>query len=255
MGFSGFSGMKQKASFLRLEWLAGVWRLLERREKQRSDLLKYMIDRLRAYFRNEIAHLPPMGLTFRRVIRNGGPIFLWWSVPAFLFVVLSSIFHENLPSQYFEAAISEGIGPHFWNVIGTMGLFLFGLLLLFPRSKILATGAHQALISTFVTGGLAWGLMFGGFASDLHRISTTIETWRVWVTSIGGLLLSLQVVFLNLALWYLGNLAKPSIGRNGFLHGVGQVGLPLRLFGLLLFSVIPMVLLIFGSNSVEACFE
>ncbi|WP_200182646.1 hypothetical protein [Ectothiorhodospira mobilis] len=164
-------------------------------------------------------------------------------MPSFVIVWLVDRYRENLPSSYLEAAISEGIGPHLWNVIGTLALFLVGLALLFPRSKFIAKSAHQVLINTYAIGGLSFGLLFGQLATALVSASANVEAWKTWLMGVGSAFLAIQVLLLNFSLWYLGHLMASREQDDGFLHRVEQVDLPLRVVAFALFSALPVALL------------
>ena len=69
---------------------------------------------LSAYLRKDIDALDFDVSYLKTAIRSGIGMFLWWSVPAGLFVYGAREFKEYLPHAYFEAAISEGIGPRLW---------------------------------------------------------------------------------------------------------------------------------------------
>ena len=165
-----------------------------------------------------------------------------WAI-AFSFVLAVDRFHEHVPSVYLQAAISEGIGPHLWNVIGTLGLVLFGLALLFPRVHFIARSAHQVLINTFAIGGLSFGLLFGQLATALVSATANIATWKAWLIGAGGLFLAIQVLALNFSLWYFSQLMASREEADHFLHQVERVALRLRVAAFLVISVTPLVLL------------
>jgi hypothetical protein len=101
------------------------------------------------------------------------------------------------------AAISEGIGPHLWNVVGTLGLVLVGFFLLFPRSQFIARSAHQVLINTYAIGGLSFGLLFGQLSTALASAAANVALWKAWLMGAGGVFLAFQALALNFSLWYL----------------------------------------------------
>jgi len=199
---------------------------------------------LSAYLRKDIDVLDFDVSYLKTAIRSGIGIFLWWSVPAGLFVYGAREFKEYLPHAYFEAAISEGIGPRLWNVLGSLGLVLFGLLLLFPRSKFLGKSAHHVLSNTFAIGGLTFGLAMGRLIFGLANESINMEAWRLWLAGAGTFVLVVQVIFLKFSLWVMGCLAKPDQnGERTLLWNVQKVRLPLRFVVFSILAAVPTVAL------------
>ncbi|WP_300491811.1 hypothetical protein [Methylobacter sp.] len=62
-------------------------------------------------------------------------IFLAWALPAVIAVTFTRWRSRFTSVEYFDTAISEGIGPHLWNVFGSIGVILFSLFILAPRVK------------------------------------------------------------------------------------------------------------------------
>ena len=195
------------------------------------------------YIAAQLQQFNSANLWSRRSALEGMRILLGWAVPSFSFVLAVDRFHEHVPSVYLQAAISEGIGPHLWNVIGTLGLVLFGLALLFPRVHFIARSAHQVLINTFAIGGLSFGLLFGQLATALVSATANIATWKAWLIGAGGLFLAIQVLALNFSLWYFSQLMASREEADHFLHQVERVALRLRVAAFLVISVTPLVLL------------
>lgn len=168
-------------------------------------------------------------------------IFLAWALPAFLFVLSVDAFFPEV--NFYQAAISEGVGPNLWNAIGSFGLFSFGISVMFPKSHTCALVARHILVNTYAIGCLTFGLLVGQWCV---LPSTEWFAWWQWglfgVTS--GFLL--VVVFLyNLAVWYLSFLVQEESGRkSGFLgkmehvHWVWRtvIGLFIALLTTLLFT-------------------
>lgn len=123
--------------------------------------MRGVMHRLREYLRAQLQQFDRTALWSSHIAKEGALIVFWWAAPAFLIVWFVARYREYVPSAYFEAAISEGIGPHLWNVVGTLGLLLVGLALLFPGSRFIARSAYQVLINTYAIGGLSFGLLFG----------------------------------------------------------------------------------------------
>ncbi|TAK89404.1 MAG: hypothetical protein EPO09_17385 [Aquabacterium sp.] len=198
---------------------------------------------IKEYLRQQLSHFDSTALWSPVIIRDAARVLGYWAVPSFLTVIAVATFKEHVPSKYLEAAIGEGIGPHLWNVIGTLALILVGLNILMPGSKRLANAAYQVLTNTYAIGGLTLGLLCGQMAVGLAALPKSIELWRVWLLGTGGAFLVFQAMTLNFSLWYLGHLMDPQQPTNGFLQRVQAVDLRLRVVAFALFSVLPIALL------------
>lgn len=170
---------------------------------------------------------------------EGLRVAFWWVSPATLAVLFIAQFRNQLPASYLEAAISDGIGPHIWNVVGMLGLALFGLAVLFPRVKFIATGAYQILINTYGMGGLAIGLLIGKILAQLPPSLSKLELWDAWFAGTGITLLILELFVLNFSLWCFASLMRSTKENGGFLHHVENIDLRLRLFTFILLSILP----------------
>jgi hypothetical protein len=175
------------------------------------------------------------------IVKNGAATFLWWAVPAMIFVLCTHIFKEKLPSAYLEKAISEGIGPHLWNVIGALALTLVGLSFLFPRSEFIAKSASQVLINTYAIGGLSFGLLFGQVITSFFSLN--MEQWKMWLTGLGVIFFAVQIILLNFSLWYMAFLMSSREQASGFLHTLEKSSFSLRILAFFIFSVLPILLL------------
>jgi hypothetical protein len=100
-----------------------------------------VMHKLRTYLRTQLQPFDRTALWSSHVAKEGLLVVFWWAVPSFAIVLLVAHYRDHLPSAYLESAISEGIGPHLWNVIGTLGLVLVGFALLLPRSRFIARSA------------------------------------------------------------------------------------------------------------------
>lgn len=207
-----------------------------------KDYASRISDAFKSYFQAQLQPFDRKTLWSPKILKES-LVVLWWAVPAFVLVLMVDRYPKYLPSTYLDKAISEGIGPHLWNVIGTLGLFLVGLALLFPRSKFIAKSAHQVLINTYAMGGLSFGLVTGQLITEFVPASENIETWKAWLLGTEALFLVCQIILLNLSLWYLGHLMASREHDDGFLHRVECVSLPLRLFGFSVVSLLPTALL------------
>ena len=134
--------------------------------------------RLREYLRTQLQPFDRAALWSSSVAKEGALVVFLWAAPSFLIVWLVASYRKFVPSAYLEAAISEGIGPHLWNVVGTLGLALVGLALVFPRSRLIARSAYHVLINTYAIGGLSFGLLFGQLATALASAAENLASWK-----------------------------------------------------------------------------
>lgn len=198
---------------------------------------------IRKYLLKQLQPFDKTALWHPNVVKESLLPLLGWASPAFLIVCLVARYREHVPSAYLEAAISEGIGPHLWNVVGTLGLVLVGFALLFPRSRFIAKSAYQVLINTYAIGGLSFGLLFGQLATALSSAATNVALWKAWLMGAGSIFLAVQALSLNFSLWYLGHLMASREASDGFLHRVERVDLRLRVIGFFFLAVLPTTLL------------
>jgi hypothetical protein len=169
--------------------------------------------------------------------------FCLWVVPAVAFVLAVSWLESFRRADYLQAAISQGIGPELWNVIGCFGFSLFGLALLWPRARITRLAAHHVLANAFGIGALTFGLLLG--QSIVAIAGATVEAWQAWFFGVSVTLLFLISALFNLAAWYGALLTSPAAQQDGgFLHWWS--GRPLLLRGslALLLMLLPIALLI-----------
>ncbi len=167
--------------------------------------------------------------------------FVAWSFPAFLAVMFTRWLGRCRSVQYFDAAIAEGIGPHLWNVIGTIGIFLFGLFLLLPQERWLARASNSVLINTYSIGSLTFGLIFGQWFYEFQMV--TLEAWHAWANALGFGFLFFVIFMLNLFIWYLGFLSDPSRLNIGFASTLPRLDFRIRGVISLVLCLLDVVLL------------
>jgi hypothetical protein len=177
------------------------------------------------------------------ILKEGVSNVAGWAIPAIIMVWLVDRYHEHIPSAYLMAAISEGISPHLWNVMGTLALVLTGLSFLFPRSKLVAKSACQILISTHAVGGLLFGLLSGQLATAFMRMSARGAIWKICLAGAGSAFWAILALLLNFFIWYLGYLMTSREKNDGFLHRVERVSLWPRMAVFVLLSGSPVAFL------------
>lgn len=200
------------------------------------------MNRLKTYLQHQFVLFDNKSFLDRNMMIQGIIIFLCWVIPSFTFVWIINHFHQYVPHIYLEAAIAEGIGPHLWNVLGTFALMLFGLSILFPKSKLLIKSSYQILTNTFSIGGLMFGLLFGQLFTKIVSVSQTLSNWKIWLFSTGFTILAIQAFLLNFAFWWIASLTVERENNNAY-KVFEQLTMPIRLALFVLFSILPTYLL------------
>ena len=156
--------------------------------------------------------------------------FLCWAIPAVLFVML--VEYQIIEGGTYTKAITEGIGPNLWNIIGIPGLFLFGLSLVFISSERIVSSARRVLSNVYGIGCLSWSLLF---AQWLFLDTSEFTWWQEGLWNITSAFLMLVVLFFNLVVWYLSWLLEVR-NESSFLkklasvHTFVRVGIALFIF-------------------------
>lgn len=178
------------------------------------------------------------------IIKQASAEIFWWMFSTIIFVLIVAKYQQYLPSKYLAQAITEGIGPHLWNVIGVLALTLVGVALLLPKLKFIAKAAYHLLINTHAIGAMSFGLLFGQFFAHLSVWSENLALWKSWFLGLGGIFLLIYALTLNFSLWYLGHLMYSQGRDNSFLNLIAKVHLRVRFIFFLLFSALPIALLL-----------
>ncbi|WP_038736573.1 hypothetical protein [Burkholderia pseudomallei] len=143
-----------------------------------------------------------------------------WVLPAIAGVVATGWLGGHRSVTYLQAAIQEGIGPHIWNVFGTLGAVLFGLLVAAPTQRWLALAAHQVMLNAYSLGALMLGLLLGQWICIGAPPASGLLHASLRTAGIGALF---SIAFgLNLAVWYVAFLASPKRLHTGFMLKIAQ---------------------------------
>ncbi|MCA8157757.1 hypothetical protein [Burkholderia contaminans] len=201
-----------------------------------SKLLSYIKEQLTPFEHSTVC--PPL------VFVEGVTIVFWWAAPAMVAVWLITYFKRHLPLNYLDAAISDGIGPHLWNIVSMLGLALFGLAVLLPRCKFIANSAYQVLVNTYAMGGLAIGLLVGQVTTQLPSALSKLALWKAWLSGTGIALVMLGLFALNFSLWCLASLMRTAAGHDGFLRRIERIDLRLRFLAFVLLSILPTIVFV-----------
>lgn len=202
-----------------------------------------MLGRFNRYMRSQLSCFRKESLWSARDINEGMLIIFCWAIPAFLIVCLVEYFHDYLPANYLKAAVSEGIGPHLWNVIGVISFVFVGFAILLPRSKFIARCAYHLLVNTYAIRGLSLGLLTGQLLIYSDPVVGSVDLWKAWIISTGLILLVALAFLLNFSFWYLGVLMNSQGKSGGFLHCMESVDLWIRVFAFIFLSILSTVFL------------
>lgn len=167
---------------------------------------------MREFLIQRFSHFERRDFIPDKSLKKAFTIFFAWALPAFLFVLWANIFYPEV--KFYQAAISEGIGPNLWNAIGSFGLFAFGVAVMFSKFSTPALVAKQILLNTYAIGCLNFGLLVGQCC-----LSHSMEELVWWERGLFGITsgLLLVVVFLyNMAVWYLSILVQDEQGRKSY---------------------------------------
>jgi hypothetical protein len=201
-------------------------------------------NRLHSYINQQLSVFDRTVIWPPLVIKEGAKIAFWWALPAMLAVCVIARYKQHLPSSYLGAAISDGIGPHLWNVIGTFGLALFGLAFLLPKCKFIADSAYQVLVNAFAMGGLAFGLLAGQLITQAPDAISRLGVWQTALFATGIFVFIFELFALNFALWYLARLMRSNGNGDGFLGRVERLDLRLRFIVFVCLSILPVGLFV-----------
>lgn len=181
---------------------------------------------MRSYLRIQLSKFNPSDFSPLPESWNALVIYFAWATPAALVVSLTRWRGRFTSVKYLDSAIAEGIGPHLWNVVGTLGIVLFGLFILQPRSRWIAVAANNVLINTYAIGALTFGLLFGQWSNAFA--SANLQRWQIWANGAGFGFLFSMVLVLNFSLWYLSFLSTPARLSTGFAASLSKIDFRLR---------------------------
>lgn len=152
---------------------------------------------------------------------------LAWAAVASMVVFACQAWPESPYFSYIRAATPEAIGPHLWNVIGTVAAMAFGLVLLFPRVARFARFADYLFLTTFGIGTLMFGVLLGEFFSTEPSGSHSVLL-RMGLYAGVSILLMICFAF-NFALWFAASLLSDSSRHAKLVQKWLQTALWLRL--------------------------
>ncbi|MEE2603973.1 MAG: hypothetical protein VX595_12975 [Pseudomonadota bacterium] len=167
----------------------------------------------------------------RENLKEAITIFMAWALPAFLFVVWADKYYPDV--KFYQAAITEGIGPNLWNTIGSFGLFTFGVAVSLSSFFTPSLIARQILENTYAIGCLTFGLLVGQWC--LLPFSE-LTWWQQGLFGVTSVFLLVVVFLYNMVVWCLSSLIQNSPERkSNFLvklekmHWVWRAGIGLSI--------------------------
>ncbi len=140
--------------------------------------------------------------------KEAAKIFFLWAVPAIAFILITKYFESFRTVEYYNEAISQGIGGNFWNVMCVIGATFFGLSLVFIKIKSFSYIANQILRNAYAIGALTFGLLFGQFLCLLPEVGQYLSDWRFYLFGAFSAVLFIVFAILNLFAWYLSYLVQ-----------------------------------------------
>ena len=134
--------------------------------------------------------------------------FVLWFVSALFYVVAVKRISSFRSVYYFEEAISQGIGPVLWNVIGVLGMSMFSLAVMMPNVKAFSVAAKHVLENVFVVGALTLGLLTGQLVNLAPGLEANFEEWKLFLlVPIIIVILGLGIFF-DFMIWYFSQLVS-----------------------------------------------
>lgn len=167
-------------------------------------------------------------------------IFFAWAIPAFIFVLWANTFYPD--TEFYKAAINEGIGPNLWNAIGSFGVFSFGVAMMLSPFHIPSIITIKILSNTYAIGCLTFGLLVGQWCLLPFE---ELVWWQQGLFGVTSVLLLLVVLIYNFIVWYLSFLIQNTPEKkSNFLIKLEQMHLIWRvLFGLFISAIALLVFL------------
>ncbi|MDN2696863.1 hypothetical protein O0882_11075 [Janthinobacterium sp. SUN073] len=179
----------------------------------------------------------------REEFLEGMTLFLYWSIPSFFFALLQKIEGHNFPSLYIKSAVEEGIGPHIWNIFGSIGLVFFGLTIIAPKFKFFRISASQILLNTYAMGALSIGLMIGNLLIIFE--SSRFDLWNEILLKISFFLSFTTIIIINFAIWYCSKIIGKEEQNDSLIDLFAKVDTKIRLPLGLSIATLPIVFFYF----------
>ncbi len=170
----------------------------------------------------------------------------WWIGPTFFSVLVVDWLRKFRTTEYLNKALTQGVSPELWNVIGTMGLFLLGLSIVTAKTdflhRCLSKASSRVLLITFEIGLFALGIMLGQLLRTFSKAQ--LPAWQAWFWGIRfGVLLTI-VFGLNIAVWYLARVSHYGKGKAPIMSKLARWSLPVDIIVGATVAVLPICFLL-----------
>ncbi|MGX9463610.1 hypothetical protein ACWXWU_20730 [Shewanella sp. A14] len=195
---------------------------------------------MKASLKSQLSHFDKTDFTIGSKWKDAISVFFYWALPAFLTVLLVHKLAESRTVEYYQAAISQGIGPVLWNFIAVFGCAMFGVSFIFNKVKLFSNIAQQLLVNVYAIGSLTFGLLFGQLCVLTPALREQVEVWKLFFIFPLTSLLLLFILLQNFLMWYLSNLIR---WDGSFISKLSLVSFLGRFFVGILFSSTFLVLL------------
>lgn len=200
------------------------------------------VSKLKVYLGKQLGIFNKSDFAIGRDWKGAVSTFLYWAVPAFLTVYFVDMLGEVRSVEYYNKAISQGIGPILWNFIAVMGFAMFGVAFIFNKIRLFSAVAHQLLINVYAIGALTFGLLLGQFIVLAPELKVNIATWKLFFIFPITAFSFVFILFLNAVIWYISHLSR---ANSPFMERLSSLNFFIRLVVGLFFSGLFLVLLWF----------
>ncbi len=192
---------------------------------------------LKNYLNKQFAGFENLIFLDKKEVKKSIFISIIWISIAFFITCLSKFGSDYLPNVYLRNAVTEGIGPHFWNIIVMGGLFLIGLFFLFPKYYFFQKSAYKTLNGAYISGLISLGLLIGELTFSFPSLFPIFETWKI---SLILILLIFSLLLVYGLVYFTFYLSKVMIS-NSINEKIYNLDFSLRLIGFILFSIMPVL--------------
>tara|TARA_R110001599_G_C12276626_1_gene662548 strand:- start:7758 stop:8357 length:600 start_codon:yes stop_codon:yes gene_type:complete len=196
---------------------------------------------MKQFLSSQFSHFEKDDINPGTEIKEALFVFCAWALPAFGFVLWANKYYPDV--EFYQSAISEGVGPNLWNAIGAFGFFSFGIAIVLSKLSLPAKVARHILSNTYAIGCLTFGLIVGQWC--ILIFNQELVWWHRGLFGVTSGFLLVIVFLYNLIVWYMYYLIKnDGDGKSPFLVKLEQMNFLWRLFiGLVVALLITVIFL------------
>jgi len=169
-----------------------------------------VLEKIKTFFKSQFSEFEIQDFDPRTQWGSAWSIFGAWAIPSFLFVYCVETYRPE--NEYFIKAIDQAIGPNLWNVIGSFGLCLFGMAIIFSNIETIAKVTNKILFGTYSIGALTLGVLTGQWLFVANK--SELIWWQVGIFDIKSAIFLVILLALNCFIWYLTFLLKTDTGNK-----------------------------------------